>query len=388
MEFIDLKTQQRKIRKKIESRILQVLDHGSYVMGPEIVELEKRLSEYIGVRHSIACSSGTDALLMGLMAYGVGPGDAVLTSPFTFIATAEVIRLLGAVPVYVDIDPATYNIDPNPIESAIEALEKRNLKKYPLPRNFMTQNLRIRGIIPVDLFGIPAEYDPICEIAQKRGLFVMEDAAQSFGAEYRGKKAGTLAPVACTSFFPAKPLGCYGDGGAVFLNDDSLAQVIDSIRVHGKGTHKYDNARIGINGRMDTLQAGILLAKMEIFPEEVELRQIVARNYSQLLQGIPSITLPSIPKHIKSVFAQYSILAQNESHRDHLQKVLKEKGIPTAVYYPKPLHLQTAFQNLGYQSGDFPVSEDCSRRIFSLPMHPYLTGEEQEKIAEAVRSAA
>ena len=388
MQFINLAAQQNRIRDKIDQNIQIVLDHGKYVMGPEVQELEKKLAVYVGVKNAIACSSGTDALLLALMAYDVGPGDAIFTTPFTFIATAEVISLLGATPVFVDIDPKTYNIDPAKLEQAIIALNSNDPSLHPLPDHskFNTQRskLNAKGIIAVDLFGLPADYDEINSIAEKYDLFVVEDAAQSFGAQYNGKKACSLAEIACTSFFPAKPLGCYGDGGMCFTDDDEKAHILRSLLVHGKGAHKYDNARIGINGRLDTLQAAILLAKFEIFPEEIKLRQQVAQRYRELFTRHSSLVTPSIPAGLKSAWAQYSILASDEGHRTELQAKLKDSAIPTAIYYPKPLHLQTAFKPLGYKEGDFPISEDCASRIFSLPMHPYLTISEQEKIAKVI----
>jgi UDP-2-acetamido-2-deoxy-ribo-hexuluronate aminotransferase len=380
MQFIDLAFQQKRIRTQIEQGISAVLDHGQYIMGPEIKQLEKKLAEFTAVKHAISCASGTDALLLALMAYGIGPGDAVFTSPFTFIATAEVIQLLGATPVFVDIDPATFNIDPDQLALALAAVKDGRSKNHPLPESGKTV-LTPKAVIAVDLFGLPADYSRINRISGEHGAIVIEDAAQSFGAELNGKKAGTLAEVGCTSFFPAKPLGCYGDGGMCFTDNAQLAAVMDSLRVHGKGSDKYDNVRIGINGRMDTLQAAIVISKFSIFPEEVELRQQVAGRYEQLLGGPKGVTLPSVPAGYKSVWAQYSVLAASEAHRQRLQSGLKETGIPTAVYYPKPLHLQTAFSRLGYREGDFPRSEDAARRIFSLPMHPYLKPEEQEKIA-------
>ncbi|MFP4348550.1 MAG: DegT/DnrJ/EryC1/StrS family aminotransferase [Desulfococcaceae bacterium] len=384
MQFIDLAAQQRRIRQTIEKNILTVLDHGKYIMGPEITDLEERLAAYTGVRHAIGCSSGTDALLMALMAYEIGPGDAVLTTPFTFIATAEVIRLLGATPVFVDIDPVTFNIDPQRLRTAIEALKPGAAGNHPLPSNAGEDKLTPRGIIPVDLFGLPADYDAILEVAREYGLFVIEDAAQSFGAEYQGRKACSLAPVGCTSFFPAKPLGCYGDGGAVFTDDEDLLEKMLSVRIHGQGHDKYDNIRIGINGRLDAIQAAVLLPKLDIFPEEVVLRQQAADRYGALLAGISDLTLPAVPENYTSVWAQYSVLAKDETHRSNLLARLKAADIPTAIYYPKPLHMQTAFTGLGYQPGDFPVSEDCARRIFSLPMHPYLKEADQERIAEVL----
>jgi dTDP-4-amino-4,6-dideoxygalactose transaminase len=385
MQFIDLAAQQNLIRDKIEGNIQAVLAHGKYIMGPEIKELEQRLSEFVGTSHGIACSSGTDALLLALMAYDVGPGDAIFTSPFTFIATAEVISLLGATPVFVDIDSENFNIDPKHLERAIAALQK-GASDYPLPRT-SGSSLTPKGIIAVDLFGLPADYDAINAIARERSIFVIEDAAQSFGAEYRGKRACSLADIACTSFFPAKPLGCYGDGGMCFTEDEALAQTMRSLCVHGQGHHKYENVRIGINGRLDTLQAAILHAKFDIFPKEIELRQEAATRYSKLLSDLGSgLVTPYVPEECQSVWAQYSILSKDENHRSGLQSKMKEAGIPTAIYYPKPLHLQKAFQGLGYREGDFPVSEDYSGRIFSLPMHPYLALEEQEQIAKSLES--
>ena len=394
MDFIDLKTQQKRIKEQLDANIQKVLAHGNYIMGPEIKELEAKLASYVGVKHAVACASGTDALLMALMALDIGPGDAVFTTPFTFIATAEVISLLGATPVFVDIDPKTFNIDPAKLALAIKALKANDPSIYPLPNiEHRTLNIELtpKGVIPVDLFGLPADYDAIDKIAKENKMFVIEDAAQSFGAKYQDKMACAFGNIACTSFFPAKPLGCYGDGGMCFTDDAALAAALDSIRVHGKGSHKYDNARIGINGRLDTLQAAILLAKFAIFPEEVELRNQVAQRYASLLTPHashsthdPSLLTPYVPAGYTSAWAQYSLLARDEAQRTALMEKLKAAGIPTAIYYPKPLHLQTAFAPLGYKPGAFPVSEDAASRIFSLPMHPYLAQSDQEKIANAL----
>jgi len=384
IKFIDLAAQQKIIYSDIERRIRTVLSHGKYIMGPEVYELEQKLAEYTGVKHAVSCSSGTDALLMSLMAYGIGPGDAVFTTPFTFIATAEVITLLGATPVFVDIDSRTFNMDPAKLEIAIRAVKENDSNLYPLPRFFVPKNIELspKGIISVDIFGLPADYEQINVIARDHKLFVIEDAAQSFGATYHGKKTGTLTDMAATSFFPAKPLGCYGDGGAILTDDDDLAATIKSIRLHGKGTEKYDNVRIGVNGRIDTLQAAILLEKLRIFPKEVKERNRVADRYSQGLKGL--LEIPFTPEGMTSVWAQYSVLSD---HKDTLQTVLKENGIPTAVYYPKPLHLQTAFSNLGYKKEDFPISERTSQRIFSLPMHPYLKNEQIDFIIQVIKTA-
>ncbi len=384
MQFIDLAAQQNRIRDKIEANIQAVLDHGKYIMGPEIKTLESRLAEYVGVKHAIGCASGTDALLMALLACRIGPGDAVFTTPFTFIATAEVISLLGAVPVFVDIDSESFNIDPARLDRAVSALISNDSDVHPLPITHYPSTITPKGVIGVDIFGLPADYERIGSVAQEHDLFVIEDAAQSFGAQLNGTKACSFGNIACTSFFPAKPLGCYGDGGMCFTDDDELSAVMASLRVHGKGDHKYDNVRIGINGRLDSLQAGILLAKFDIFPEEVELRQQVANRYATLLGPLSPIKVPSVPPGATSAWAQYSVLATDEPQRTELQNNLKEAGIPTAIYYPQPLHLQSAFSSLGYKKGDFPISEDCARRIFSLPMHPYLTAEEQKNIADVM----
>jgi UDP-2-acetamido-2-deoxy-ribo-hexuluronate aminotransferase len=385
MQFIDLVSQQKKIKDKINNNIQAVLNHGMYIMGPEIDGLENRLSDFAGTRHGIGCASGTDALLLALMAYGVGPGDAIFVPTFTFIATAEVVSLLGATPIFVDIHPETFNMDTAGLEKAIEAVIHGNSRTHPLPRiENQPAGLTPKGIIPVDLFGLPADYDTICGIAKKYGLFVIEDAAQSFGAEHHGRKACSLANIACTSFFPAKPLGCYGDGGMCFTDSDELAELMKSLRVHGQGVHRYENVRIGINGRLDSLQAAILLAKFDIFPEELTARQQIADRYTRLLSGQEALCPPKTPAGMKSVWAQYSILARNSTLRKHIQEKLNEKGIPSVVYYPKPLHHQGAFRTLAYQQGDFPVSEDAASRIFSIPMHPYLSASDQDRIVEVI----
>ncbi|MFH2076448.1 MAG: DegT/DnrJ/EryC1/StrS family aminotransferase [Pseudomonadota bacterium] len=383
MNFIDLAAQQRLIAEKLNANIGRVLAHGQYINGPEVRELENALAVYVGVRHAVGCASGTDALLMALMALEIGPGDAVFTTPFTFIATAEVISLLGAMPVFVDIDPVTFNIDPAKLALAIQAVKSNDPTLHPIPLTPHSSPLTPRCVIPVDLFGLPADYDEICAVAARHDLLVIEDAAQSFGGEYKGKKACAFGKIACTSFFPAKPLGCYGDGRMCFTSDDCLDEALRSIRVHGQGDNKYDNVRIGINGRLDTLQAAILMAKFEIFPEEIELRQEVAARYNKLLSG--AVVTPAIPDGYRSAWAQYSILARDTVGRATLMEKLKAAGIPTAVYYKKPLHRQTAFAGLGYREGDFPASDDCARRILSLPMHPYLAADDQRRIADILR---
>ena len=371
MQFIDLAAQQAPIRKKIEARIKTVLNHGRYIMGPEIYEFEEKLAEYVEVKHCISCSSGTDALLIPLMAQGIGPGDAVITTPFTYIATAEVISLLGATPVFCDIYPDTFNINPDGLQNAYD--------------DALSKNLTPKAIIPVDLFGLPAHYSLIDQFAEEHGLFILEDAAQGFGGSIRGQKAGSFGQVAATSFFPAKPLGCYGDGGAIFTNDDGLAEVMKSIRVHGAGTDKYDNIRLGINGRIDTLQAAILLEKLAIFDDELKKRNQAAAYYTDNLHN--SYTAPFVPEDYISSWAQYSILAGTKDHRDNIIKELKEQNVPAMVYYRIPLHLQKVFENLNYVKGTFPVSEDTANRIFSIPMHPYITREIQDKILSVLAKA-
>jgi UDP-2-acetamido-2-deoxy-ribo-hexuluronate aminotransferase len=372
MDFIDLKKQYKLLKPSIQKRINDILDRASFIMGSEIFELEEKLAEYVGTKYCLSCASGTDALLLSLMAKGIGPGDAVFTTTFTFIATAEVISLLGATPVFVDIDSKTYNIDPVKL--------RQEITKVNIGENIsgsFKKRLSPKAIIPVDLFGLCADYDAIGAVAKEFGLFVLEDAAQSFGAMYKGKKAGSFGDMAATSFFPAKPLGCYGDGGAVFCNDAEMFDKLKSLRVHGQGIDKYENVRIGINGRMDTLQAAVLLAKMEIFDKELVKRQDVALRYSQALAS--SFTVPTIPPEYYSAWAQYSVLHQK---RDEIMLKLKKAGIPSAIYYPKPLHMQKAFAYLGYEKGQFPVAEDIAEKIFSLPMHPYL---EEKDLKEIIR---
>jgi len=381
--FIDLKKQFSRIEDQVRANMDNVLEHGAYIMGPEISALEKNLAEYCGTKHALGCASGTDALTLALMALDIKPGDAVFTTPFTFFATAEAIAVLGATPVYVDTDPVTFNIDPEKLEKTIEAMKGAN-NGMVLPK---VKDLTPKGIISVDLFGQPADFDAIKAIADKHDLFIIEDAAQGFGGEYKGKRACSLGDITCTSFFPAKPLGCYGDGGMCFTDDDQLIERLRSHRVHGQGPDKYDNVRLGINGRIDTLQAAILNAKFEIFPEEVDLRDKVADTYAELLADVEGLTVPTVPEGYRSVWAQYCPLAKDSEHRDRIQAALKEKGVPSPIYYPIPLHLQTAFKDLGYKEGDCPVSEDAAKRIFAIPMHPYLEREQQEFIAEIIRNA-
>ncbi|ACS81671.1 DegT/DnrJ/EryC1/StrS family aminotransferase [Maridesulfovibrio salexigens] len=381
--FIDLKKQFSRVEKQVRENMDTVLDHGAYIMGPEIPAIEEKLAEYCGTKHALGCASGTDALTLALMSLDVKPGDAVFTTPFTFFATAETIALTGATPVFVDIDPVTFNIDPKKLDKTIEALKGAD-NGCVLPK---VDGLTAKGIISVDIFGLPADYEAIKAVADKHDLFLIEDAAQSFGGEYKGKRACSLGDITCTSFFPAKPLGCYGDGGMCFTDDDYLIERLRSHRIHGMGPDRYDNVRLGITGRLDSLQAAILLAKFEIFPEEVDLRDNVAATYAKLLADVEGLTVPTVPEGYRSVWAQYCPLAKDGEHRERIQKALGEKNIPSPIYYPIPMHLQTAFKDLGYKMGDCPISEDAASRIFAIPMHPYLEREQQEFIADIIRNA-
>lgn len=364
LPFIDLKTQYEALRPQVQARINAVLEHGQYIMGPEVKELEEKLAVYVGVNHCISASSGTDTLLIAMMALGVGPGDEVITSPFTFIATGEMIALLGAKPVFVDIDSKTYNIDPSKIAAAITP--------------------KTKAIMPVSLYGQCADMDAINAIADQHGLPVIEDAAQSFGATYKSRKSCALSTIGSTSFFPSKPLGGYGDGGALFTNDDVLAKAMKEIRVHGQD-RRYHHPRIGINGRLDTLQAAILLAKFERFEWEVEQRQKVGAGYTSLLsEQCPFIAPPYLAPQCTSVYAQYTIQVKD---RDALVNRLNGKGIPTAVHYPVPLHLQPAYQYLGNTLGDFPVAEWASKTVLSLPMGPDLRAEDQNWIVACLQAS-
>lgn len=359
MEFIDLKTQYRLNKKSVNSRIQAVLDHGQFIFGPEVAELEDKLTRHTGSKHCISCASGTDALLIALMALGISSGDEVITSPFTFIATVEMIMLLGATPVFVDIDPKTYNLDPSRVEDAITP--------------------RTRAIMPVSLYGQCADMDAIQNAACD--LPVVEDAAQSFGATYKGRQSCNLSEIGCTSFFPSKPLGCYGDGGACFTTDNRLAGIMREIRNHGQES-RYCHVRLGLNGRLDTIQAAVLLAKLETFEKELLLRAEVAKRYGDRLAGIAQI--PKIAAGNCSVFAQYTIEIED---RESVASALRAEGIPTAIHYPIPAHLQPAFQDLGHGKGNFPIAEKTAERVLSLPMHPYLKAEDQDKICDALERA-
>lgn len=387
IEFIDLKKQYVRIQDKVEGAVIEAMRDGQFIMGPAVMKLEQRLSEYVGVRHTISCASGTDALVMALMAKGIGPGDAVFTVPFTFMASAEAIATVGATPIFVDVETGSFNLDPAALEQAIAALATGDSEHYSLPRigSDALAGLKPKGIIAVDLFGLTADYDAINAIAERHGLFVIEDAAQSFGAQRDNARAGALAEIGCTSFFPAKPLGCFGDGGAIFTDDDELAEVLRSIRVHGKGTHKYENVRLGMTARLDTVQAAVLDVKLDIFDDELKQRQRVAATYTQAIaQNAIPVIVPLVPNRSQSAWAQYTLVAMDETARSGFQERLKVAGIPTMIYYPRPLHVQLAFAGLGYREGDFPVSEDLCNRVFSLPMHPYLTDDEIETIVAAM----
>jgi len=361
MEFIDLKLQYAALKPAIDARMQAVLDHGQFIMGPEIAELEQKLKTRVGTEHCITCASGTDALLIALMAVGVGAGDEVVTTPFSFIATAEPIALLGGNPVFVDIDPQTYNLNPSLLPAAITP--------------------RTKAVIPVSLYGQCADMDAINSIAEPLGIAVIEDAAQSFGATYKERQSCNLSTIGCTSFFPSKPLGCYGDGGACFTNDDTLAMRMKQIRVHGQD-RRYHHPVIGINGRLDTLQAAVLLAKLEVFDAEVAARARIGAAYTEHLKLL--VRTPEIKPHCTSVYAQYTIQVDD---RAAVQANLKSAGIPTAVHYPTPLHLQPVFAYREVGPGSFPHAERAAERVLSLPMHPYLTGELTKRVADAVAAA-
>ncbi|MCO7251756.1 DegT/DnrJ/EryC1/StrS family aminotransferase [Pseudoalteromonas sp. Ps84H-4] len=354
MQFIDLAAQYQHLKTKIDKRIQTVLDHGHYIMGPEVQELESELASYVGVKHAITCANGTDALTLAMMVLGIKEGDAVFCPTFTFFATAEVIAFEGATPVFVDSDKATFNICPVDLEKRIQA-------------TIADGKLIPKAVIAVDLFGLPANYPEIQKIAEKYNLKLVEDAAQGFGGEIDGKRAGSFGDIATTSFFPAKPLGCYGDGGAVFTNNDEYAELLKSYRVHGKGKDKYDNVRIGMNSRLDTIQAAILLEKLAEFPTELINRNKTALDYEAQLSS--KYKTPQVPAGYVSSWAQYTLIADN---RDAEMASYKEQGIPTMIYYGTCMHEQTAFKELGYKVGDFPIAEKLAKSVFSLPMHGYI----------------
>ena len=365
--FVDLAAQYRRIKADVDRRIHAVLDHGRFILGPEVDELERALAARAGCRHAIACASGTDALLMALMADGVGAGDAVFLPAFTFTATAEVVLMAGATPVFVDVDARTFNVDPAHLAHMADETVRQG-------------RLRPRMVIAVDLFGQPADYPALDAIARAHGMTVLADAAQSFGGALGNRPVGSLAPVTATSFYPAKPLGAYGDGGAVFCDDDTTAAVLRSIRAHGQGEDRYDIVRLGINGRLDTLQAAILLAKLEVFDDEQAARERLARFYDGALAGVAEI--PARVPDSRSAWAQYSILLDD---RDRVAVGLRAAGVPTAIYYPLPMHLQPAYRAHGLGEGSLPVAEALCGRILSLPMHAYLDEATATRIADAVR---
>jgi UDP-2-acetamido-2-deoxy-ribo-hexuluronate aminotransferase len=367
LPYIDLQAQYRELKTSIDARIHAVLDHGQYILGPEVKELENRLAARVGVRHCVSCSSGTDALLLAMMALGIGRDDEVITSPFTFFATGEVIALLGAIPVMVDIEPDTWNMDPGLIEAAITP--------------------KTRALVPVSLYGQPAEMDEINAIAARHGLPVVEDAAQSFGAVYKGRHSGGMSTIGCTSFFPSKPLGCYGDGGACFTDDEALALRLHQLRNHGQEA-RYRHTAIGINGRLDTLQAAVLLAKLDVFDRELIARGEIANDYNGALLALAKkgqLRIPVLRSGRNSAWAQYTVEVEN---RDAVAKALGEAGIPTAVHYPVPMHRQPVFAGLGAGLGrELPRAEEASRRVLSLPLHPYLGRRELLRITRALEGA-
>jgi dTDP-4-amino-4,6-dideoxygalactose transaminase len=369
--FIDVASQRRRLGTSIDEAVSRVLGHCQFINGPEVTQLEAALAAFSGAKHVVTCASGTDALLMVLMAKNVGPGDAVLCPSFTFCATGEAVALTGATPVFVDVDEATFNIDVASLERGIATAKKLGLKP--------------RGVIPVDLFGQSADHDAISAVAEAEGLFVLDDAAQAFGASYKGRRLGGFGLITATSFFPAKPLGCFGDGGAIFTDDAALAETLRSIRVHGQGSDKYDNVRLGLTGRLDTIQAAILIEKLKIFEDEIAARNRVAERYAQGLGNV--VTVPYVASSATSVWAQYTIRLPAGTDRNEFAAALKAQGIPTAIYYPKSMHQQTAYRNYPVADGGLATCEKLSDDVISLPMHAYIDEPTQERIIAAVRSA-
>ena len=366
--FVDLKAQQQHLRGGIDKAIARVLNHGQYIMGPEVFELEKQLAQFCGAKHVLSCSSGTDALAIAMMAKGVGPGDAVLCPAFTYAATPESIAQLGATPVFVDVDDRTFNVDPFGLEAGLAVARKKSLRAV--------------GLIAVDLFGLPADYDSLSTFCRDHNLWILADAAQSFGAAIGGRKVGALGDIAATSFFPAKPLGCYGDGGAMFTGDDAIAGVMTSLRSHGTGEDKYDFQRIGVTGRLDTIQAAILLEKMKIFAGELEQREQIAQRYTGKLASI-EITTPVVTKGVKSAWAQYTVRIPG-GRRDSVMRFLQAAGVPCMIYYARPLHRQSAYRHFPIAATGLPATERLSDDVLSLPMHPYLSEQDQDYIVEQV----
>jgi len=369
--FIDLATQQSRIRDKVNAGLATVLDHGAYIMGPEVGALEQRLAAYAGVRHCISCSSGTDALILALLAQGLRPGQGVIVPSFTFAASAEVMPVLGAVPVFAEVDGATFNLDPAKLPAALGAGRAAGIE--------------IVGVIGVSLFGQPADYAAIRAFAESEGLWVVDDAAQSFGANLHNSRVGQLADITCTSFFPAKPLGCYGDGGAVFVNDDAKAEIMRSCRVHGMGRTRYENIRIGMTARLDTMQAAVLDAKMDIFDDELARRQTVADRYNDYLGDL--VETPGLADGATSSWAQYTIKLPAGSNREAVMAKLKEGGVPSAIYYPTPMHRQPPYQRFPVSGCGMTVTTDLCERVMALPMHPYLEDAQQQQVAAALKAA-
>jgi dTDP-4-amino-4,6-dideoxygalactose transaminase len=369
--FIDLKSQQARIREKIDAGLAAVLDHGAYIMGPEITALEERLTEWSGAKHNISCSSGSDALLLALQALDLKPGQGVIVPSFTFAASAEVMPVMGAIPVFADVDPVTFNIDPTQLDGACAAARNADVE--------------IVGIIGVGLFGQPANYQALMQYAEANNLWLIDDAAQSFGASLNRHRVGTLAHVTCTSFFPAKPLGCYGDGGAVFTDDDGIAEIIRSCRIHGMGRNKYQNVRIGMTGRLDTLQAVVLDAKLDIFAEELALRQQVADRYQDRIGN--SVETPRLAVGVSSSWAQYTIKLPDGVDRDAVCSRMRASGVPTAIYYPVPMHCQPPYSHFPVAGGALQTTDRLSRCVMSLPMHPYLDADTQDVIVAALKDA-
>jgi len=370
LPFIDLAAQRRRLGSAIDTAVSRVLTHCQFIIGPEVRTFESELAAFAGSKHAVSCASGTDALVLGLRALGIGPGDAVICPSFTFCATAEVAVLVGATPVFVDVHPDTFNIDVSGIPGAVEAAKAAGLTP--------------KAIIPVDLFGLPADHNAIAKAAEANGMFVIDDAAQGFGATYHNRRLGTFGQVTCTSFFPAKPLGCYGDGGAVLTDDDGIADTLRSLRVHGQGSDKYDNVRIGLASRLDTIQAAVLSEKLKIFPEEIAARDVIARRYADALKDV--VTVPTVPAGLQSVWAQYTIRLAG-GRRDTFAAALKADGIPTAIYYPIPLHRQAAYKHYPAGRAGLAVSDRLAGEVISLPMHPYLDEPTQARIVEATRRA-
>ena len=374
MEFRDLKRQYQVLKPQMDAAMLEVAENCNFISGKQVTELEQQLAEYVGVKHCVTCGNGTDALTLVMMAWDIKAGDAVFVPTFTFFASAEVVAFEGATPVFVDVDERTFNVDPVKLEKAIEQVKNEG-------------KLNPRAVIAVDLFGQPADYTKSEEICKKHGLLLLEDGAQGFGGKIGERTACSFGDAAATSFFPAKPLGCYGDGGAVFTNDDEMADYMRSIRVHGKSpADKYDNLRIGLNSRLDTIQAAVLKVKLQAFKDhELESVNRAAKLYDEYLGNV--VKTPVVPEGLYSSWAQYTLILDSKEQRTHLQKELKEQGIPTMVYYPKPMHLQGAFADLGYKKGNFPVAESLCERVLSLPMHPYLNEEDIRFVANAVKAA-